>query len=140
MEIAYSEELGRKISANNAVKKAKKGELSSHNNFHCPSCEVKVTCTNFPGFTKGKGKHIYFKCSFHEETHDAECDYASEQENKEAIKKEFSNVYGSISKSDIINLKKVHNHNKSKNNNSFRSEEHTSELQSRFDLVCRLLL
>src|SRR5699024_12033291 len=24
--------------------------------------------------------------------------------------------------------------------NSFRSEEHTSELQSRFDLVCRLLL
>src|SRR5699024_11760024 len=25
-------------------------------------------------------------------------------------------------------------------NNFFRSEEHTSELQSRFDLVCRLLL
>src|SRR5699024_11327758 len=25
-------------------------------------------------------------------------------------------------------------------NRSFRSEEHTSELQSRFDLVCRLLL
>src|SRR5699024_11388456 len=25
-------------------------------------------------------------------------------------------------------------------NNSMRSEEHTSELQSRFDLVCRLLL
>src|SRR5699024_12088140 len=26
------------------------------------------------------------------------------------------------------------------NSSSFRSEEHTSELQSRFDLVCRLLL
>ena len=25
-------------------------------------------------------------------------------------------------------------------NNPYRSEEHTSELQSRFDLVCRLLL
>src|SRR5699024_11625624 len=28
----------------------------------------------------------------------------------------------------------------SKNNPQLRSEEHTSELQSRFDLVCRLLL
>src|SRR5699024_11571847 len=27
-----------------------------------------------------------------------------------------------------------------KENDNFRSEEHTSELQSRFDLVCRLLL
>src|SRR5699024_11865309 len=28
----------------------------------------------------------------------------------------------------------------SEDNQAFRSEEHTSELQSRFDLVCRLLL
>src|SRR5699024_12797135 len=41
----------------------------------------------------------------------------------------------------IISIMKPHIQGRiRKNNTSQRSEEHTSELQSRFDLVCRLLL
>src|SRR5699024_2723720 len=45
-----------------------------------------------------------------------------------------------ISLVTIIDNKGTLNYNVLKNKRSYRSEEHTSELQSRFDLVCRLLL
>src|SRR5207249_7483464 len=40
----------------------------------------------------------------------------------------------------MVRLKDSHRAVKFSRINIFRSEEHTSELQSRFDLVCRLLL
>src|SRR5699024_12733934 len=41
---------------------------------------------------------------------------------------------------DTVKANSWFKHLRTRYNNSHRSEEHTSELQSRFDLVCRLLL
>src|SRR5699024_11594897 len=41
---------------------------------------------------------------------------------------------------EIIHILKYISYKGGKNKGKLRSEEHTSELQSRFDLVCRLLL
>src|SRR5699024_11255640 len=41
---------------------------------------------------------------------------------------------------NIASLEGVHDFVQTDDQSTFRSEEHTSELQSRFDLVCRLLL
>src|SRR5437868_13240031 len=43
-------------------------------------------------------------------------------------------------KRNPVNLSMIQFTTATKNANKMRSEEHTSELQSRFDLVCRLLL
>src|SRR5699024_11662200 len=45
---------------------------------------------------------------------------------------------GSVAK--IVKLEHAWRRLDGRNDDGFRSEEHTSELQSRFDLVCRLLL
>ncbi|WP_436868305.1 hypothetical protein [Staphylococcus equorum] len=107
MERAYSEDLQKEISAKEAVFKAKKGILSNPYNFHCPDCYVKQTCTNFPNYTKGKGISVYFKCSNQEETHDPDCEYASDSENQKAIEKEVENMKNNLLTNSIVNLKKL---------------------------------
>ncbi|MEB7758481.1 hypothetical protein [Staphylococcus equorum] len=122
MERAYSEDLQKEISAKEAVFKAKKGILSNPYNFHCPDCYVKQTCTNFPNYTKGKGISVYFKCSNQEETHDPDCEYASDSENQKAIEKEVENMKNNLLTNSIVNLKKANNKNKSKTDNQEKNE------------------
>src|SRR5699024_12523129 len=61
-------------------------------------------------------------------------DYSPKDENTVTNLEEF----GKLNVSEMIdNI--VESHHKTFNFPNSRSEEHTSELQSRFDLVCRLL-
>src|SRR5699024_6992534 len=57
---------------------------------------------------------------------------------------QFSSVFAALSESFIQSTDKTDDKNHQHETDYFlskvRSEEHTSELQSRFDLVCRLLL
>src|SRR5699024_11947639 len=48
--------------------------------------------------------------------------------------------YTALSNEDITKGLRDYKEKYAKKNSDYRSEEHTSELQSRFDLVCRLLL
>src|SRR5438034_5288184 len=52
----------------------------------------------------------------------------------------YTTLFRSRSSSDCISLRFVRNCTSSTSSTSTRSEEHTSELQSHSDLVCRLLL
>src|SRR5699024_11365188 len=61
-------------------------------------------------------------------------DMLLDYENKLHLVKEFER------RSEVLNSIKEYLEKNYKEDEQLRSEEHTSELQSRFDLVCRLLL
>src|SRR5207249_7502784 len=58
----------------------------------------------------------------------------------EEVGKQFDVTRERIRQIEAKALRKLRHPSRSEQLRSFRSEEHTSELQSRFDLVCRLLL
>src|SRR5699024_11390601 len=81
-------------------------------------------------------KHIE-TAKFKKQTLEKEIDFL---EKNLAVKKDEWTAYSDKVKSDLEVPAKRHMKNVEVPTGEKRSEEHTSELQSRFDLVCRLLL
>src|SRR5699024_3992721 len=67
--------------------------------------------------------------------------YAEVLEDAEVCRIDQKDIYDLMNKYPNISIKVIESFAERLNDSeSLRSEEHTSELQSRFDLVCRLLL
>src|SRR5699024_11707168 len=87
------------------------------------------TSTLFPYTTLFRSGSVMASCSFHAGNSYAPTVTLSVWETGHSTSANTSNVSYELSISRPSNV-----------SSSTRSEEHTSELQSRFDLVCRLLL